>query len=65
MEVRVGTYIKSTKNIVGEFPLPFGFRLVIFSQREGGAIAYVFGPGNGPPMDVMNAAIEIAETFAI
>jgi hypothetical protein len=63
MEIRVGTYIRSMTNVIARFPLPFGFELLIFSQREGGEpIGYIFGAGAVPP-SVSSAAAEIAMSF--
>lgn len=64
MEIRVGTYVRSTKNVIADIPLPLGFRLVVFGTKDGSAIGYVFGPGRAPE-GVMDAAESIAENMLL
>ena len=64
MEIRVGTYMRSTKNVIADVPMPLGFKLVVFGTKDGNAIGYVFGPGKAPE-GVMDAAESIAENMLL
>lgn len=60
VELREGTYVLSDANIIEETFTPEGNLVIVFSQREGGALGYVFS-GGAEIMAIAEAAEAIAE----
>ena len=58
VELREGTYIQSEENIVSRSPIPGVGEVIIFQQREGGLLGYVFTD------DIGTTAAMLGETAA-